>query len=206
MAALDFPASPTGGQQYAAPNGATYQWDGVAWVVAGSLPAVPSGPAGGDLSGTYPNPTVAAAAITRAKLAIGATNSNRVGANIPASFGNVTTNQWIKVVDAPAITVRGGSGVLIYASPGGYITVNTTGGIFYMSIGRAGAPFYNLRTDVIAPPSGGGNVKMPVPPILFWDTPVAGTYTYSFWVWQGTNLLFIGSADASGQLWVEEFS
>jgi hypothetical protein len=38
MAALDFPASPTVGQQYAAPNGVTYQWDGAAWVVTGGPP------------------------------------------------------------------------------------------------------------------------------------------------------------------------
>src|SRR5215467_5217633 len=35
MAVLDFPSSPTTGQQYAAPNGVTYQWDGAAWVTTG---------------------------------------------------------------------------------------------------------------------------------------------------------------------------
>src|SRR5215475_10780838 len=35
MAALDFPNSPTTNQQYAAPNGVTYQWDGAAWIAAG---------------------------------------------------------------------------------------------------------------------------------------------------------------------------
>lgn len=38
MAALDFPSNPTVGQQYAAPNGVTYQWDGAAWVVTGGPP------------------------------------------------------------------------------------------------------------------------------------------------------------------------
>jgi|SRR5215475_2437890 len=38
MAALDFPNSPTLNQLYAAPNGATYKWDGTAWIVAAAGP------------------------------------------------------------------------------------------------------------------------------------------------------------------------
>jgi hypothetical protein len=38
MSALDFPNSPTLNQQYAAPNGVTYQWDGAAWIVTGGPP------------------------------------------------------------------------------------------------------------------------------------------------------------------------
>jgi len=62
MAALDFPNSPTLNQQYPAPNGITYQWDGAAWVVTGGPPATPTGPAGGDLQGSYPSPQVTPAA------------------------------------------------------------------------------------------------------------------------------------------------
>src|SRR5262245_17776682 len=62
MAALDFPNPPlTNGQQFTAASGITYSWDGTAWtIVTAALPSTlpPSGGAGGDLAGTYPNPTL----------------------------------------------------------------------------------------------------------------------------------------------------
>lgn len=61
MAALDFPSAPTLGQQYTAGSGATYVWDGAVWTALGGNP--PVGPAGGDLTGTYPNPQVAPGAV-----------------------------------------------------------------------------------------------------------------------------------------------
>src|SRR5262249_11133358 len=63
MAALDFPNSPTNGQQYSAPNGAIYTYDGTAWTVSGVLST--GSAAGGDLSGTYPNPSVVAAVASK---------------------------------------------------------------------------------------------------------------------------------------------
>ena len=39
---VDFPSSPTIGQQYTTPNGVTYVWDGVKWTTSGSAgPAMP---------------------------------------------------------------------------------------------------------------------------------------------------------------------
>ena len=78
MAALDFPSSPTVGQQYNGGNGVIYQWDGAVWTLTGTFA---SQPAGGDLSGTYPNPAVVKA---QAGFAVG---SNLM--TVPAS-GRVT--------------------------------------------------------------------------------------------------------------------
>jgi hypothetical protein len=58
MAALDFPAAPTVGQQYAAPNGVTYQWDGAAWVITGGPPGQLWTGAGATLTPTDPTKTV----------------------------------------------------------------------------------------------------------------------------------------------------
>jgi hypothetical protein len=55
MAVLDFPAAPTMGQVATLTNGFSYQWDGTVWTLA----AATGQAAGGDLSGSYPNPVVA---------------------------------------------------------------------------------------------------------------------------------------------------
>jgi hypothetical protein len=59
MAVLDFPAAPTAGQVATLTNGFSYQWDGAVWTLT---PASPGQVAGGDLTGTYPNPSVTPAA------------------------------------------------------------------------------------------------------------------------------------------------
>src|SRR3954468_14377 len=75
------PSTPVEGQLYynnTGGNKTLYYWDGTAWVAAKS--GAPTGTAGGDLAGTYPNPTIApgvivdadvnaSAAIAKSKLA-----------------------------------------------------------------------------------------------------------------------------------------
>src|SRR5262252_11149836 len=108
MAALDFPNSPTTNQQYVAPNGVTYQYDGAAWVtLVGPPPTIPSGAVrgtpssggtqreilkasiwGGDdlIDLSVPVAKLALGAVTLAKLAVGAAVRQIVPANMPTNY------------------------------------------------------------------------------------------------------------------------
>jgi hypothetical protein len=65
MAALEFPSAPTVGQHYFAANGVIYIWDGEVW---GGSAAPSTTAAGGDLTGTYPAPLIAAGAVGDAEI------------------------------------------------------------------------------------------------------------------------------------------
>jgi hypothetical protein len=104
MAALDFPNSPTVGQVATLTNGFSYQWDGAAWTLT---PASPGQVAGGDLTGTYPNPIIAVGAVTTAKHAVGAAVATKTSVNL-ASAVNLTDTM-STLITLGSVTLRGGT-------------------------------------------------------------------------------------------------
>jgi len=73
------PSSPVTGQlYYNTADNTLYWWDGTQWVPAKAGAGTPTGPAGGDLSGTYPNPQIAAGVIVDAD--VNAANKDGIAA------------------------------------------------------------------------------------------------------------------------------
>ncbi len=84
--AANRPATPTvsNGRLYgfaASDTGAISIWNGTAWVTINSG-APPTGAAGGSLTGTYPNPTIAAGVITEAMQVLANNTTNDVSSTL----------------------------------------------------------------------------------------------------------------------------
>jgi hypothetical protein len=105
MAVLDFPAAPTMGQVATLTNGFSYQWDGAVWTLT---PASPGQVAGGDLTGTYPNPAITAGAVTVSKLAVGATVAVQGQNDNSMPTGTFAANTEAVIASVGPLTYRGG--------------------------------------------------------------------------------------------------
>jgi hypothetical protein len=200
MAILDFPAAPTAGQVVTLTNGFSYQWDGAVWTLT---PASPGQVAGGDLTGTYPNPTRDLLKVTTAKLAAGAATRTPVAsAAFPANWNSATYGSWLTVVTTPSMTTRGGV-VLILATPGGLILGNTNQTSIYFGLLRNAVQIGIWQYEV----QGAAASRWPIPAHMFLDTGATGAVTYSYQILQsGANaMLYIASAN-TGWLQALEFA
>ncbi|MGB9743076.1 MAG: hypothetical protein ACPL0F_08000, partial [bacterium] len=75
--------------QNGAATGQVLKWNGTAWVPADDQAGgPPSGPAGGDLTGEYPDPSIAADAVTSAKIADGTITRDDVAPEFKAPYAD----------------------------------------------------------------------------------------------------------------------
>jgi hypothetical protein len=204
MAVLDFPAAPTMGQVVTLTNGFSYQWDGAVWTLT---PASPGQAAGGDLTGTYPNPTIATGAVTLAKLAPRVTVRQIVSVALTANTLVNTSGTWADVKTL-SMTTTGGM-VVLFAMAAWYGQAPVNAAI-YVSTG--------LARDQVIPNllalnhqiniQGSGLAGVPLPPIIMIDDSVtAGAHVYHLVAGTpNTNIYVATAATFPGTFWAAELA
>lgn len=142
MAAVNFPNNPTAGQSHT-DGGRTWTFNGVGWVLGYTAAT-----AGGDLTGTYPNPTIATGAVTSAKildgtiatadLADAAVTSAKIadGAVVTADLANSAVST-AKIADDAVTSAKIADGTIVNAD------ISSSASIAYTKM--ALTPYAELR-------------------------------------------------------------
>ena len=101
---FDFPASPIEGATFTPAGGPTYVFNSPKWVVQGLTGAPPNGAAGGDLSGTYPNPKIKPSATDGQVLT---TTAGVAGWAAPTGGGGGASTAYVDAQDALRVAKAG---------------------------------------------------------------------------------------------------
>jgi len=139
------------------------------WVTAQVVPSFAGSPAGGDLVGTFPNPTLRPGAAVRAQVIIGP----------PATWAPAATGGWLLYQTLPAITTSGGL-VLLIANHNATLTTTGAAHNGAISWSRGTTIGSNLLRAYSTKYGAAGTYGLP--PLVDIDLPAPGTYTYTIQV------------------------